>query len=251
VGNGVPSGSRGEVATTAGEPHGHRCATPTTPRGGRRSCWATASRSGCVHSCIAPVSQPRLPPRRVCPCWTGERRQRVCDRGWCSDLLWRVSCRRCTVTRPPVPGPAALVGRTIPSPTAAAPHTARGGIAHRHDGVGLELPGSAAADPSLVPGSTCVSPVRRSLTPTRSLIADHGDRCRLAKAAQHAQRGRRSLLRCAPRCSGCRGSPTASLRPPMLRTTAVEGLLITSPPMECPTRMSQPRPADTARVCAS
>ena len=39
MGNGVPSSSRGSVATTLGLPHGQRCATAWIERGGRPS-WA-------------------------------------------------------------------------------------------------------------------------------------------------------------------------------------------------------------------
>ena len=46
MGNGLPSGSLGAVSATSGSPHGHRCATPSSPRGARPSWTAmTASSS--------------------------------------------------------------------------------------------------------------------------------------------------------------------------------------------------------------
>lgn len=61
VGNGVPSGSRGRVTTTAGLPHGQRYATPTTPRGGRCNCAVTTDSSAAVMGSstvvILPVGQ--------------------------------------------------------------------------------------------------------------------------------------------------------------------------------------------------
>ena len=44
----MPSSSRGEVSTTSGWPHGQRCATATSARGGRPSWRSTTSRSAAV-----------------------------------------------------------------------------------------------------------------------------------------------------------------------------------------------------------
>ena len=52
----MPSGSRGAVSTTSGRPHGQRCATRRTARGGRPSCSATAASSVTTVTLPRPVA---------------------------------------------------------------------------------------------------------------------------------------------------------------------------------------------------
>ncbi len=69
----MPSGSRGSVSTTSGAPHGHRCATPRTPRGSRPSCAATAARSAAEKDSGGPLTATGCPRRRPARCPTAPR----------------------------------------------------------------------------------------------------------------------------------------------------------------------------------
>ncbi|SKU63523.1 Uncharacterised protein [Mycobacteroides abscessus subsp. abscessus] len=54
MGNGVPSGSRGAVFTTAGSPLGQRYETSSIPRGARPNCAVTAAISSSEITGAAP-----------------------------------------------------------------------------------------------------------------------------------------------------------------------------------------------------